>query len=542
MLRSFNVGADQLVSIIEEERASASEVSRQQLAQTQNQFNAFRNAAYTSFAQNEAIIIQHSQEIETLMKKVQEYQELQHTLGKVGIYYHHGRLAFGDLWGEVACGLRPGSPNLPRGPPFLLPTHVVNALAEQCRAENSRRGRNLAKIARLENLVRWYQDIHETKFPPALNINLAPPVVGTKALKREMEAPVLEPAAKRSRLNAPVQPDRAVAGTPMLSAAAAFSPVSVPTPTFSHQIHTVGDTSNSSPQIMTNATPTLVSPVIDRWNYALTEPVVSGPSREFVLPPLAAFVDAHSCTYYLWFSIRMSLYRRLGDPQSTCARTTSTAEQWELKLHNDRKGTRKFCFNQKVFDTSGVRCTSCGMPPILPSISHNIPRRADGTPIQSTDLDSPVLQAFILADLELAHAKLQFEQTDDILLDVQSRSAYQWAQRLEARGVIFRNSWDPSFTTVPLETPDLTARRPWIVDFHDLLRSWPKSESIGPLPVLETGEGVNPGYLDALTSFEQRMIAFYLETVSRTLGTSPARPRNRLEIEALPEPYRNMLL
>ncbi|KAJ6502142.1 hypothetical protein C8R45DRAFT_1209761 [Mycena sanguinolenta] len=529
MLRSFNVGADELISLIEEECFSASEVYRQQLAQTQSQFNAFRSATYTSFAQNEAMTIHCSQEIDMLVKKVREYEEMQLTLLRAGIYYSYGQLAFGGPWGQIVSGLSSCSSNLPHGP-FLFPVQVLHALADQGQAEKSRR----SEIARLDDLVRWYQ----AQISPDLNTNSAPSVVGTK---REIGTPVLDPImiSKRPRLDVPVQPCRTMPAMPRLSVP--FSPVFAPIPTFS-PIDAVGGGPSSPHSTMPNATGIQIPKVIDRWNRALAEPVASKPLREFVLPPLTAFEDAHSCTYYLWFSIRMSLYNRMGDSKPTGARAASTTEQWELKLYNDRKGTRNFSFSPMVFDSnaSGVSC-ACGIPPLLPSISHKIPHRADGTPIQSTDFDSPVLRAFILADLELAHAKLQFEQTDDILLDVQSWSTLRWVRRLQARSTIFRNGWDPSFAAVPLEMPGLMARQPWIVAFHDLLVSWPKFESIGPLPVLEIGAEATSGYLEALASFEQRMIAFYLETVSKTLGTCPARPRIRPEVGFLPELYLNIL-
>ncbi|KAF8205794.1 hypothetical protein K438DRAFT_1964210 [Mycena galopus ATCC 62051] len=547
MLRSFTVAADQIVSIIEDECASALEVTRQQLEQAQSQFNAFRNAAYASYAANDATIENLTRKVlvsldryhlgfNVIYRTVQEYKNLLHTLNKVDIYYHHGSYASSAL-----------SPN-----------QVGAALADQCRFENSQRNRDLAEIARLENLVRWYREFHETKFPPALNTDVG--VLGRpslvqharaeagrmKPLKREMEAEDLEPAAKRSRLDVPVL-------TPILSAttrsnysSAAGSPLSgVATPTFCQPLlYPVPgkDSIGSSPQPTMASARMPVSSVICRWNCTLTENAASKPSRGWILPPLAAFVDAHACTYYLWFSIRMSLYGRVGDPQYLKGRTASTAEQWELKLYNDRKGKRNFSFNETVFDVSqtGPRCV-CGMPPLLPSIRQKIPHRADESPIQASDFDSPVLRGFLIADLELAHAKLQFEQTDDILLEAESWSVEEWSQRQAARATIFRNAWDLSFAAVPLETPDLISRRPWIVRFQDLLRYWPDFELVGPFPVPEIEGEATPEDLEALASFERRMIAFYLETVSRTLGISPARPRHRPEVDALPELYRNIL-
>ncbi|KAJ7685544.1 hypothetical protein DFH06DRAFT_46198 [Mycena polygramma] len=528
MLRCFEVAADQLVSVIEDERADASDVSRQQLATVESQFNAFRNAAFTTHAANEAINDQCRQEIHTLRKKVQELQELQYILHHSGIYNSHGRLAFGPQWGALVRGFRPNSPNLPQGP-LLSPKEVTAALDAQWRAEIWRRNRDSVEIARLENLVRWYRDLHETNYQP-IPMGLPTPLVEVRSLKREVEHEPRsrdpEPAAKRSRLEeSPVEYRWDTA------------------PTFYSQLPTSPSDCVSGglfqPTVCEDNPPLYAPltalPIIDRWNCTLSECVQTESSRQCVLPPLVAFLDAHSCTYHLWFATRASLFGRVGDPRSS--HTVSTAEQWQVKLYNE-KGKTDYAYNEKVFDTSGVRC-ACGMPPLLPSIVRKLPQRADGTPIQSNDFESHALQAIICADLELAHAKLQFEQTDDILLNLSSCSAQQWAERTDARENIFRNSWDPSFAAVPLEASDLLTRRPWIIRFRELLQDWPNFDMAGSFPAAE--DEANPAYLDSLASYEQRMIAFYLETVSSTLGICPARPRERPAIDALPELYRNIL-
>lgn len=55
MMRSFEDAADQLAELIEAERADASALVRQQMAQMESQFSAFRNAAFAAHAANEAI-------------------------------------------------------------------------------------------------------------------------------------------------------------------------------------------------------------------------------------------------------------------------------------------------------------------------------------------------------------------------------------------------------------------------------------------------------------------------------------------------------
>ncbi|KAJ6531291.1 hypothetical protein B0H19DRAFT_1191082 [Mycena capillaripes] len=341
-----------------------------------------------------------------------------------------------------------------------------------------------------------------------------------------------EPPAKRSRLDAPVEQNWGTAPT---------SPTFNTTPTYTSQltesspldcVPTFSAAVEDTSTICSNA-PLTALPVIDRWNCALSQCVETNSSRQTVLPPLDAFVGAHSCTYYLWFATRASLFSRVGDPQSCHGRTALATEQWQLKLYNEQE-KRYYNFNEKIFDTGAVRC-ACGMPPLLPKIVFKLPHRADESPIQSIDFDSPAIQAIICTDLELAHAKLQFEQTDEILLNMSSWSAQQWTERSYARDTIIRNSWDPSFTAVPLETPDIIARRPWIIRFRDLLQDWPNFDLSGSFPAAE-----DPGYLESLASFEQRMIAFYLESVSSTLGIRPARPRHRPDIDALPELYRNI--
>ncbi|KAJ7172125.1 hypothetical protein C8R46DRAFT_1084888, partial [Mycena filopes] len=285
--------------------------------------------------------------------------------------------------------------------------------------------------------------------------------------------------------------------------------------------------------------PAAAPPVMDRWQCALAELGETKTPRQCVLPPLVAFVDAHACNYYLWFAIRSSLFGRLSDPRSSVGRTASTADQWEVKLYN-KVGKSDYTYGEKVFDTCGIRC-ACGMPTLHYEVLRKIPHRADGTAIEPADFDSPALQAIICTDLELAHVKLQFEQTDDILLDIVSWSPQERADRLDARTAIFRNSWDLSFAPVPLEAADILARRPWIVSFADLLRDWPNFGATVSWIAPNSDNDTDPSYLDSLASFEQALISFYLQTVSDTLGIRPARPRQRPDVDALPELYREIL-
>ncbi|KAJ7137707.1 hypothetical protein C8R44DRAFT_335330 [Mycena epipterygia] len=500
MLRSFELAADEIIEIIEAERADACEFYRQKLLQTEHQFAAFRSSAYATHAENEAVNAQCTREIDQLLA----------TLQQAGIYYSHGRLIYGAQW--VAQGSR-SSPTDVRLP--LIPHDSGMGALE---------------------MQREY-DVTQP-FLPAANIFGRGAGRGTLAhkitnleLKRASTSQGSEPAVKRYRS----------------SLEDAFQETKITHSAPSETLGIFGVTSTArgpSPAICTES-PFTAPPVIEHWRCALAGPPTETWSPRFVLPPLVAFVYAHPCTYYLWFAIRAFLFPRMGDPRFLLERTPLSIEEWEIRLHNKRPsdasaGEIEYIYNDELFEKGGVTCV-CGMPRLdATKVLRKVAAlRADGTPIQAADFHSPSLQAFICTDLELAHAKLQFDQTDDIVLEKLAWTAQQRVQRAEARRDIFRNSWDASFVAVPLEMPHVLDRRPWIIRFRDILQDWPDFASIGPSP--SGGEDMDPIYLESLANYEQRLIAFYLQTVSDTLGVHPARPRQRPDANTLPELYRNIV-
>lgn len=238
------------------------------------------------------------------------------------------------------------------------------------------------------------------------------------------------------------------------------------------------------------------------------------------------------------FGIRSFLFRQLADPSASPVHKAWTIEEWEVKLHNKKSGQLEHVFDERLFDKDGRSC-ECGVPSLNPTILRKLPMRADGTPIQATDFESESLQAFICADLELARAKLQFEQTDDIVLDILLWSPQQLSKRITARRSIFRNSWDHSLAAVPLEETDVFDRRPWLIQFRDLLQDWPKFAST--VGALDDTVDNDTDYVGSILAYEQRLITFYLRTVSNTLGLYPALPRRRPNPDTLPELYRSLV-
>ncbi|KAJ7481217.1 hypothetical protein B0H11DRAFT_1236877 [Mycena galericulata] len=288
-------------------------------------------------------------------------------------------------------------------------------------------------------------------------------------------------------------------------------------------------------------TPLTAPPVIEHWKCALVEAKITSEARtppRSVLPPLVAFAGGHSCSYYMWFAIRSFLFPQLENPPPSPVHKTWTTEEWEAKLHNKKSGHLDHTYDARLFDKDGGSC-ACGVPPFDSNVLRKLSMRVDGTPVQAADFESHSLQAVILADLESGRAKLQFEQTDDIVLDILLWSPQQLSNRIEARRNIFRNSWDLSFAANPLEKADIRDRRPWITQFRDLLQEWPNFAATGPSPAaLDDADSTD---LDSLLAYEQRLITFYLKTVSETLGLCPALPRQRPNADALPELYRNLV-
>jgi hypothetical protein len=203
-----------------------------------------------------------------------------------------------------------------------------------------------------------------------------------------------------------------------------------------------------------------------------------------------------------------------------------TAEEWKVQLHG--KHWHEAEALEHLCPQGGVQCSSNFNVDIF---RKHQPVRSDGTPFTPADFASHAVQAFMCADLELAQAKIQFEQTDDLLLGTASWTAQQRASRDAARRDVFRNSWSLSFASSPLESAEVVARRPWIVRFCNMLRDWPGFSSTGTLSSHEDLESLDP---DTLVAYELQLIAFYLKTVHSALRVAPAMPRTRPEIDALP--------
>ncbi|KAJ6490476.1 hypothetical protein DFH09DRAFT_1454310 [Mycena vulgaris] len=542
-MQSFELAADQIIEIIDAERADASAVHQQQLLKMEAQCVAFRKSAYATHAANEAVNAQCLQEITQLRNAL---GGLERTLQQAGIHYSQGHLAFGPQWGALVHGLRGVAHT---APPLLMPREVMHALEAQHQEEEWRR--DSAQNVRYEQPDR--HDVYGPQFTepnPNVYIPLLPsPNIDSKlSLKRRlgMASEGREILAKRSRWstdNAPVMPT--LGNNPGFN---------LPRPAFSQRTSCASSETHAAPGQSTRLlSPTSSSapydvlltapPVLEHWRCALIVPFIEARSPPpCILPPLSALVGAHACSYYMWFAIRSFLFRRLpsGDLQPRPVRTALSPEEWEVKLHNKKPtdGDVEYIYNEKIFARGGGHC-ACGMPPLETRIVRKLALRADDAPIEPADFSAPALQALICADLELAHAKLQFEQTDDAVGDALAWPAEQRVQRVEARRDIFRNGWDPSFAPAPLELPDVLARRPWIIRFRALLQDWPNFASTGVAPAAE--DDTNALYLDALLTYEQRLIAFYLQTVSNLLGVHPARPIQRPDIGALPELYRHIL-
>ncbi|KAK7020406.1 hypothetical protein R3P38DRAFT_2968704 [Favolaschia claudopus] len=333
MLRSFDVGADQMASLIEEERIDAAQHCFQQLEQLRRQFDEFQILAHSTQNQNPNVLTieMQNKEIMSLRRCVEEFQVLERTLFNAGIHYARGHLA--------------GTDPADNRPLFLAPNQVVGSLDDQRRAHYWERTQNAEVVARLDKQLRWGRDVQETKFSQTLAF--ANDAEGNSNIRsREADSEVVsQRAAKRSRVNTdtPNQPywDVPQAVAPVSDIAAISRSVSstplMTTPLF--QLESLSEPC-LSPTTSTVAQFVSLYPLLDQWSLPLSKAVVTKSSREFVLPPLASFADAHPCTYYLWFSMRMSLYRRLGGAKPFHGRTAATAAQWEIKLYNTKNGER----------------------------------------------------------------------------------------------------------------------------------------------------------------------------------------------------------
>ncbi|KAJ7632973.1 hypothetical protein FB45DRAFT_519693 [Roridomyces roridus] len=488
---------DQLAVLIEEERADASEQAHQQLEQLSDQFFRFREAANAIHAENQAINAKARKDLETM----------EHTLRQAGIHYSEsqgqGHLSFGQEWGDIVQGLKSHSADVP--PPRLTPQEVLGMLQWQRRENVYQRDQDSAQIDWLKQELAGQNGCRTQDADAKGQIRIS----------------------KRPRLS-----------------------VDTYSPSFAHPCFP-SDTSSpsnlgrvivpaaSSPNVC-HGEPYTAPPALENWALALADVEITHslkPQPRSVIPPLSVFAGAHSCSYYLWFATRSYLFRQLtsGAP----VHTSWTTQEWELKLHNKRSGH----VDTKRAYGDGETICDCGAPRIKPVVLLQLrPLRAGGTPVQGVDFESESLQALLCVDVELARAKLQFEQTDDIVLDVLLWSPQQLLNRIQARRSIFRNSWDTSFGAAPLEG-DIHQRRAWIFQFANLLQDWPDFQvSTGTPVALTDPESWQDIDGSALLSYERRLLAFYLRTVSKTLGIFPSLPRRRPHPDVLPPLYRNFVV
>ncbi|KAJ7461494.1 hypothetical protein FB451DRAFT_1497247 [Mycena latifolia] len=587
-MQAFEVAADQILEIIDAECADACAVQREQLAAVEGQFTAFRNAALATHASNEAINAKARHDLAQLHRTL---GGLQHTLQQAGIFCSPGTLSFGPQWGAVVRGLGMGA-GAP-GPPLLTPRGVIFQLEAQRQEDAWRWGHNSAQMQQQHHPPKC--DVYGCTEPnPSLytpQALLPSPTIDSKAsLKRRLGiTPEGEPesAAKRPKaeegpteaifnlsfnLPRPDASDRNTQGLvptynpgfnlprsdALSKSIQAISPAfNIPRPPIPPQTSWTArvfgpvasnSTPSNAPQSLCCDTTTLLAVplTLERWSCALIVPSIeTQPSSPCILPPLSVLVGAHACSYYMWFAIRAFLFRRLDDPaQPVLVRTALSPDEWEVKLHNKKPdgGKVEYVYSAQAFALGGgpSQC-ACGLPPLDDKILRKLTPRADGAPVQPADFAARPLQALLLADLALAHAKLQFEATDDTLVPAARRA--ERAERAEARRGVFRGGWGVGFGAAPLELPDVRARRGWIARFAEVLRDWPNfATATGAAPEEGTGAGTeDEAHLDALGTYEQRLIAFYLQTVSDTLGVHPARPVQRPDVEEIPEPYRHIL-
>ncbi|KAJ7709459.1 hypothetical protein B0H17DRAFT_1190667 [Mycena rosella] len=558
-MQSFELAADEILQLIDAERADACTTLREHMRKAEAQCTAFRKTAYATHAANVAINAQCNQDIVQLTKAL---QDLQRTLQQAGIYHSQGHLTFGPQWGAIVRGFRPGSEHEP--PLLMTPEDVVRALETQRQENEWWRRRDSSQIFRHELAATRNGGMYGVQCAEN-NASVYMPLLPSPdfGLKRKvgMASDGSEFATKRSRstehspdmqgvatwgtnpgLNLP-RPTFSPRTEDMPRIMPAFNQFNLPCPTSSARTCTsavatqVPRPASNSPPSVCNDRLLTAPPALEHWRCALVVPSIETRSPPAcILPPLGALVGAHACSYYMWFAIRSFLFHRMSDPepQPLTVRAAHSTEEWEIKLHNKKDGTVEYVYNDASFSNDGAAC-ACGMPPLDSKILRKLTLRADGSPIQSADFASRALQELLCADLELSHAKLQFEQTDDAVLEALAWPAERRAQRAEARANIFRNSWDRSFAPAPLELPDILARRAWILRFRDVLQDWPDfAASMGMSPPVEEDT-------DALVTYEQRLIAFYLQTVSNTLGVHPARPVQRPDVDSLPELYRNII-
>jgi len=145
--------------------------------------------------------------------------------------------------------------------------------------------------------------------------------------------------------------------------------------------------------------------------------------------------------------------------------------------------------------------------------------------LELKDFQNKALCNLVVYDLALLNHKVQFEETDDFVMHINSMSLCDRQERLQARQDLFRSSWDipkhgfPWHDTRWETSQNWRQALPWYTRFRSLLASWPREFDLGGIDWDKDLSGIDQW---RLTDYCRSLVVFYRRTVVNVLGIAVA--------------------
>lgn len=160
------------------------------------------------------------------------------------------------------------------------------------------------------------------------------------------------------------------------------------------------------------------------------------------------------------------------------------------------------------------------------SISDDLsPLLAPKRQLELKDFESKALCNLVVYDLALLNHKVQFEETDDFVMHIDSMPLHDRRERLQARQDLFRSSWEIPKHPFPWHDTRWESSRnwrqavPWYTHFRSLLASWPREFDLGNINWDKDLSGIDQW---PLTDYCRSLVVFYRRTVMNVLGIAIA--------------------
>lgn len=145
--------------------------------------------------------------------------------------------------------------------------------------------------------------------------------------------------------------------------------------------------------------------------------------------------------------------------------------------------------------------------------------------LELKDFENKALCNLVIYDLALLNHKLQFEETDDFVMHIDSMPIHDRHARLEARQDLFRSSLDIPKVAFPWHDTRWESSQnwrqaiPWYTRFRSLLASWPREFDVDDIHWDKDLSGIDQW---RLTEYCRTLVVFYRRTVMNVLGVAVA--------------------